>query len=99
MVRKSLLPLVMLFPVFAASAAQPGYRVGLATPVTATMIVKDARWVCAGDECRAPRTGAMPDVHACTAIVRKLGPVTSFNAGGRDFDADEIAKCNAAAQR
>lgn len=79
--------------------AQPMYRAGLAKPLTASLILKDVRWSCIGDSCSAIRNGTSPDVNVCSAVVRKLGPVTSFSAGGRDFDAAALEKCNAAATR
>ena len=75
------------------------YRAGLATPVTSTLVVKDTRWACAGDSCSAIRTGTSPDANICTAVVRRLGPVTSFSAGDKVFDAAALEKCNAAASR
>lgn len=98
-VHLSLLPLLLVAAMPASAQGQPMYRAGLATPVTATLIVKDLRWACIGDSCSALRTGTSPDVNVCAAVARKLGPVTSFSAGNETFDAAALQKCNAVAGR
>ncbi|WP_380872853.1 hypothetical protein ACFB49_37540 [Sphingomonas sp. DBB INV C78] len=75
------------------------YRVGLATPTTATLVVKDLRWSCVGDSCSAVRTGTSPDGNVCSAVARKLGPVTSFSAGAKTFDEAALEKCNSVTKR
>ncbi|ARS28608.1 CC_3452 family protein [Sphingomonas sp. KC8] len=101
MLRFALLPLASLivaaFP--AQAQVQPMYRAALATPITATLVVKDLRWSCGGDSCSALRTGSSPDANVCAAVARKLGPVTGFSAGSNMFDAAALEKCNAAARR
>ena len=101
MLRFALLPLVSLFIAAGPAQAQvqPMYRAALATPVTATLVVKDLRWSCGGDSCSALRTGSSPDANVCAAVAKKLGPVTGFSAGANMFDAAAIEKCNASAKR
>lgn len=102
MLRFALLPMIALSaasPALAQPQSRPMYRAGLSTPVTSTLVVKDTRWACAGDSCSAIRTGTSPDANVCAAVVRKLGPVTSFSAGDKVFDAAALEKCNAAAAR
>lgn len=101
MLRFALLPLASLVmaAVPAQAQVQPMYRAALATPITATLVVKDLRWSCGGDSCSALRTGSSPDANVCAAIAKKLGPVTGFSAGANMFDAIAIEKCNASAKR
>ena len=102
MLRSTLLPMIAILGVAAPAVAQPQsqamYRAGLSTPDTSTLVVKDMRWACAGDSCSAIRTGSSPDANVCAAMVRRLGPVTSFSAGDKVFDAVALEKCNAAAR-
>ncbi|OHT18428.1 CC_3452 family protein [Edaphosphingomonas haloaromaticamans] len=98
MLRPILLPMIALAAALPAQAqVQPMYHAGLAKPLTATLVVKDLRWSCIGDSCSAIRNGTSPDVNVCSAVARKLGPVTSFSAGPRTFDQAAIDKCNLAA--
>lgn len=97
MLRSALLPLMFAFSVPALAAAQPLYKVGLETPVTATAIVKDVRWACAGTSCSAPNTATSPAGNVCASVARKFGRVNSFAAGEKTFDATQLEKCNAAA--
>jgi len=90
--------LFVSLPAQAQPQVQPMYRAGLATPTTATLVVKDLRWSCVGDSCSAPRTATSPDGNVCSAVVRKLGALTSFSAGAKTFDAAALEKCNAAAK-
>lgn len=90
----------LLFASAPASAqGQSMYRIGLAAPLTATLVLKDLRWSCVGDSCSAMRTGTSPDANVCSAAARKLGPITSFSAGDRIFDPAALEKCNAVAKR
>lgn len=101
MLRVALLPMLSMLAVALPAQAQTQqmYRAGLATPATATLIVKDTRWSCEGDSCAAVRTGTSPDGNVCAAVVRKFGPVTSFVAGAKTFDEAQLQKCNAAARQ
>lgn len=101
MPRLAFLPLASLAVVALPASAQPQsmYRVGLATPLTATLVLKDLRWSCVGDSCSAIRAGTSPDANICSAFARRYGPVTSFSAGDRVFDAALLEKCNASAKR
>lgn len=98
-----LLPLAALLPIMiaagsASATAAPLYRAGLATPATVKMVLKDVSWTCVGAACAAPRTASSSDGKVCAAMVRKVGPVTSFNSGERAFDDAELARCNSAAE-
>lgn len=93
----ALLP-VLLAAGTASATAAPLYRAGLATPATLKIVVKDVSWTCVGAACAAPRTASSSDGKVCAAMVRKVGPVTSFNTGDRSFDEAELAQCNSAAE-
>lgn len=94
---KSLIAGALLILVAGPAFAQAGYQAVLSQPQTTKAVVKDVMWTCSGVECRAARTGASPDVSVCTAVARKLGSLASFTAAGTTFDANRLAKCNAAA--
>lgn len=80
------------------AVAAPMYRVALAQPTTTKQVVRDLIWSCSGDACVAPLNATTSDANVCRAVVRKLGRVTAFSADARSFGADDLEKCNAAAQ-
>jgi hypothetical protein len=86
--------LLFVAPVHAASANAPHYKAELAQPAAAAkatlrgVIVK-----CEGTACRAPIASSSPK-NVCISVAREFGEVTSFKAGDRQFDAEEIADCN-----
>ncbi|NWG52459.1 MAG: hypothetical protein HXY28_01955 [Hydrogenophilaceae bacterium] len=58
------------------------------------VIARSTLWTCEGDVCRAmPRHGV--SVSACRALVREIGPVTSYGAEDDQLSAAQIAECNA----
>ena len=92
-------PLILSLAFIAAPAfAAPMYEATLATPMQTSVMVRDAQWKCTGASCSAPRTATSSDATVCSAVVRKLGPVTAFASNGAAFDADKLQKCNAAAR-
>jgi hypothetical protein len=97
MIRPTFLALSLILVAAPGLAAEPLYRASLAAPAASRVIVKDVAWSCAGAACSAPRTATLPDANVCTAVARKLGRLTGFEAGGRAFEAAELEKCNAAA--
>lgn len=98
--RSVFLPLIALlaFSAPASAEARSLYKAALATPVATSLVVKDVRWSCGGASCSAVRTGNSPDGNVCSAVVKKLGPVTAFSAGEKAFDPAQLEKCNAAAK-
>jgi len=97
MLRPVIFGLSLLLAGSAAGATEPLYRIDLQAPASGA-IVHDIRWTCAGASCSAPRTASSPDINVCTSAVRKLGRAVSFQANGRAFGDDELAKCNQAAK-
>jgi len=81
-----------------ALAADLG-AVKLAAPVAKTVkvIADSAVYVCNGDACSGAALKP-PTVRGCKAIVKEAGVVVSYEADGRSLSADDLAKCNAAAE-
>lgn len=76
-------------PFFVAVPATPPSRT---TPMT-----RETIWHSSGV---AYVTQRQPERAAilCELVVRSAGPLTSFTVGGQPFDADRLARCNAAAR-
>ena len=80
----------------ATAAGGAYYRAELASPATeARFVARDVVWVCKDASCLAGQGTSRPLI-MCSALVKKAGPVTGFTAGGKAFDAEELARCNAA---
>lgn len=74
------------------------YTATLATAVSgsASKVVNGVNWTCTGTECTGRVDGAAP-INTCTRVVKAFGPITKFGTPKGDFDADKLARCNAAA--
>jgi len=86
--------------VFASTAATAAggtyYRAELASPAPeARFVARDVVWACKDAGCIAGQGTSRPLI-MCSALARKAGPVTSFTAGGKALEADDLARCNAA---
>lgn len=82
----------------AAATAAGGayYRAELASPAPeARFVARDVVWACMDAGCSAGQGTSRPLI-MCSALARKAGPVTSFTAGGKALEADDLARCNAA---
>lgn len=80
----------------AAAAGGTYYRAELASPAPqARFVARDVVWACKDAGCIAGQGTSRPLV-MCSALVKAAGPVTSFTAGGKALDADELARCNGA---
>lgn len=92
------------FPLTFAMTARPAlaqsgayYRAEFVQPIAASQIVeKDLLWSCVGQTCQAEESNSR-DAIICGALVRKLGPVSAFAAGGTAFDEKKLADCNSRA--
>lgn len=84
-------------PAFAAGGVM--YRLVPATAVTSakSVIVGETLWRCGTDGCVTGETTSRPAI-VCAQAARKVGKVQSFTAKGVEFNADELAKCNAKAK-
>ena len=80
----------------ATAAGGTYYRAELASPAPETRFVaRDVVWACTDAGCIAGQGTSRPLI-MCSALARKAGPVTSFTAGGKALEADDLARCNAA---
>ena len=82
----------------AATTAAGGafYSAELANPAPeARFVARDVVWACKGTNCIAGQGTSRPLI-MCTALVKKAGAVTSFTAGGKTLEAEDLARCNAA---
>ena len=85
---------------FASTAATAAggtfYRAELASPAPeARFVARDVVWACKDSSCTAGQGTSRPLI-MCAALAKKAGPVTSFIAGGKALEADDLARCNAA---
>jgi len=70
------------------------YEATLAAPAKdTTNVVKGTIWHCNGDSCKASKSRTK-DEYVCAKMVRKIGHVTAFAAGGVAFDEAALAACN-----
>ena len=84
---------------FAASQAHANsgrfYTVELAQPAASSKaVVRGVVFQCEGTSCRAPVATSAPR-NVCASVAKEFGEVTSFKAGDRLLEADDIATCNA----
>ena len=81
-----------------AAAKSPHYQ---AEPVTAPaaerLVVRDLVWRCGAGGCRAAQGNSRAAVE-CAALVREVGRLRSFSAGGQALAPAELEKCNARAR-
>lgn len=78
-----------------AASAKPFYRAQLAIPAAErTTIADGVLWYCDGTNCAAIKNRSKPWV-TCKRLVKELGEVTQFTAGGKPLSAEEMEKCNA----
>jgi hypothetical protein len=83
----------------APAPAQAGegafYRAELAAPAAKTSAVAGGLvWKCADTACAAAKGTSRPAI-VCARLVREVGPVSAFIAGGKALEAEELARCNA----
>jgi len=65
-----------------------------APPARAQVIAGELAWHCGAEACTAGKSGARPVVD-CQALVRAVGKVKSFAAGGAPLAPEQLEKCNA----
>jgi hypothetical protein len=79
----------------ATAAGGTYYHAELASPATQTRFVaRDVVWACKDASCIAGQGTSRPLI-MCSALAKAVGPVTSFTAGGKALDANDLARCNA----
>ncbi len=69
----------------------------VAVPAEPRLIAGDSLWRCGSNECVARASHSRP-ARVCGALVRAIGPLRSFSAGGRPLSAAELGKCNGSAR-
>jgi len=87
-----------------AAAAQEAFhgQAKLATPVAAPSktVVNGVTWSCDGDACsgEAAHFSSLDNpVRTCKRVAEALGPLSAFNARGRDLTGGDLKACNTAA--
>ena len=81
----------------AAPALAGNYSAKPIAPGNARIIARDISWNCGADACQGSTEESRPPV-LCQGLAKRAGPLSSFVANGRAFDATELAKCNASAK-
>lgn len=81
----------------AQTRSGPFYQATLAAATdTSRTIAGSVLWSCNLTSCVAPRGTSRPVV-MCARLVREVGAVSAFSAGGQPLSEDDLARCNAAA--
>ena len=80
----------------AAAAEGAYYRAELTAPATTGHTLAGGLvWKCADTACAAPKGTSRPAI-VCARLAKEVGPVSTFTAGGKALEAEDIARCNAA---
>lgn len=70
------------------------YRAELAAPAAEPSAVAGGLvWKCSKSTCAAGKGTSRPAI-ICARLVREVGAVTTFTAGGKPLEAAELARCN-----
>jgi hypothetical protein len=93
---KALIPALALVaaPTLAGSHyhAQPA-----AKRAAAKLVLRDTIWSCGDTGCAAPtRSNSRPAI-VCEILVKEVGALRSFSAGGQPLTAEQLEKCNSRA--
>ena len=68
-----------------------------AKPEAAKLVLRDTIWSCGDSGCAAAtRSNSRPAI-VCAVLVKEVGALRSFSAGGRALSAEQLEKCNARA--
>ena len=68
----------------------------VAAPAAAKIIGKDISWTCTDGSCRGSTEASRP-VIICEDLAKRAGRIESFAADGKQLSAEQLAKCNSAA--
>jgi hypothetical protein len=81
----------------ALAASAPHYQAEpVSRPAENRMVLRDTMWKCAETACVGTKSSSRPAI-VCAVLVRKIGPVRSFHAGGQALDPAALEACNARA--
>ncbi len=83
-----------------AFASTPWVGVPLHSAAGRSFVADGVFWRCNHKACRTGTDLALGDeLGACNALVRRVGPLRAFSAGGPAYDAKHLAACNAVASK
>jgi len=98
MLKSFALAAAMSLAAFAVAHADGSFaNANLASPVAkpTQVIAGGAVWTCDGASCRAPATSDRTlSVSACKALVREVGPVTTYGVDKSLLSKDELTRCD-----
>lgn len=78
----------------AAAAEGAYYRAELSAPAAKTNAVAGGLvWKCAETNCAAPKGTSRPAI-VCARLAKEVGTVSTFTAGGKALEAEDLARCN-----
>jgi hypothetical protein len=98
MIRSATLAMALALAAAPALASGPYYHAQPeATSAKPKVVTRDGIWSCSGGACSAPRGNSRAEI-ACAGLVREVGALRSFAAGGAAFGDEQLAKCNARAR-
>jgi len=89
---------ILTFSLFATPAlAAPHYQAQpVSAPSDARLVVRGTVWNCGHSGCSAAKSNSRPAI-VCEALVKEVGALKSFSAGGASLSDEDIRKCNARA--
>ena len=86
----------MSFAVPAVASGGAYYQASLASPPAKTKLVaKGLLWNCDDTTCAASQKSPSRDAIVCSALAKKVGPLTGFAVAGKAFDDAALESCNA----
>lgn len=81
-------------PTPAAAAEGAYYQVELTAPAAkASAVAGGMVWKCAETSCTSAKGTSRPAI-VCARLVKQVGQVSAFSAGGKALAAEELARCN-----
>lgn len=92
--------LAFVAPVAADAQGPAGFYVAtpVAKPAATSLITNSTLWTWQDTAFTANHAPERPNI-VCELVVKRVGALSSFSAGGKAFDADALAKCNARAPK
>jgi len=90
------LSLAAIMPAHAQSGAHYA-ATAVEAPGKSSFVTQNTIWKCKEAVCTAPRAASQDKV-VCERVVRNVGALSAFTAGGTAFDAAALAACNARAK-
>ena len=81
-------------PAPAQAAEGAYYRAELTAPAsTSQALAGGLVWKCADTACAAPKGTSRPAI-VCARLAKEVGQVSTFTAGGKALEAEDLARCN-----